>query len=128
MNMPPHWKERLADLLQDLSRQFAHFPWKTTLLTLYERFREDRLGLTASSLTFTTSIALVPFFTVALALFTAFPIFAKVQVTLQDWLIQSLIPDNIAAPGARLFDAVCRQGQQARGRRPGDPAGDGCSR
>ncbi len=96
MNMPPHWKERFADLLQDLSRQLAHFPWKTTLLTLYERFREDRLGLTASSLTFTTSIALVPFFTVALALFTAFPIFAKVQVTLQDWLIQSLIPDNIA--------------------------------
>lgn len=96
MTIPPHWKERLADLLQDLSRQLANFPWKTTLLTLYERFREDRLGLTASSLTFTTSIALVPFFTVALALFTAFPIFAKVQVTLQDWLIQSLIPDNIA--------------------------------
>lgn len=96
MTISPRWKERLADLLQDLSRQFAHFPWKTTLLTLYERFREDRLGLTASSLTFTTSIALVPFFTVALALFTAFPIFAKVQVTLQDWLIQSLIPDNIA--------------------------------
>lgn len=96
MTISPHWKERLADLLQDLSRQLARFPWKTTLLTLHERFREDRLGLTASSLTFTTSIALVPFFTVALALFTAFPIFAKVQVTLQDWLIQSLIPDNIA--------------------------------
>lgn len=96
MTISPHWKERLADLLQDLSRQLANFPWKTTLLTLHERFREDRLGLTASSLTFTTSIALVPFFTVALALFTAFPIFAKVQVTLQDWLIQSLIPDNIA--------------------------------
>ena len=96
MTISLHWKERLADLLQDLSRQLANFPWKTTLLTLHERFREDRLGLTASSLTFTTSIALVPFFTVALALFTAFPIFAKVQVTLQDWLIQSLIPDNIA--------------------------------
>ena len=76
----------------DLSR----FPWRHTLLTLRDRFREDRMGLTASSLTFTTSIALVPFFTVALAVFTAFPMFSKLEGALQDWLIQSLIPDNIA--------------------------------
>jgi membrane protein len=54
------------------------------------------MGLTASSLTFTTSIALVPFFTVALAVFTAFPMFSTLQGALQSWLIQSLIPDNIA--------------------------------
>lgn len=65
-------------------------------MTLRDRFREDHMGLTASSLTFTTSIALVPFFTVALAVFTAFPMFSKLQGALQDWLIQSLIPDNIA--------------------------------
>jgi membrane protein len=47
---------------------------------LRERFREDRLGLTASSLTFTTTIALVPLITVALAVFTAFPMFGKLQV------------------------------------------------
>ena len=76
----------------DLSR----FPWRHTLLTLRDRFREDHMGLTASSLTFTTSIALVPFFTVALAVFTAFPMFSKLEGALQDWLIQSLIPDNIA--------------------------------
>jgi len=79
-------------LLADLS----HFPWKSTALTLRERFREDRLGLTASSLTFTTTMALVPFFTVALAVFTAFPMFSKLQVALQTWLVQSLIPDTIA--------------------------------
>ena len=83
---------RLQAFLADLSR----FPWKTTALTLRERFREDRLGLTASSLTFTTTIALVPLLTVALALFTAFPIFAKFQDVLQKWLVESLIPDNIA--------------------------------
>jgi membrane protein len=66
------------------------------LLTLRERFREDRLGLTASSLTFTTTIALVPLVAVALAVFTAFPMFAKFQDVLQKWLIESLIPDNIA--------------------------------
>ena len=79
-------------LLADLAR----FPWLTTAQTLRERFREDRLGLSASSLTFTTTIALVPFFTVALALFTAFPIFGKLQSNLQGWLVQSLVPDTIA--------------------------------
>ncbi len=74
----------------------AHVPWFHALITLRERFREDRLGLTASSLTFTTTIALVPFFTVALAVFTAFPMFAKFQDVLQKWLIASLVPDNIA--------------------------------
>ena len=82
----------LQQLLADLSK----FPWRDTAITLRQRFRDDRLGLTASSLTFTTSIALVPFFTVALAIFTAFPMFAKLQGTLQIWLVESLIPDNIA--------------------------------
>ena len=70
--------------------------WLDAAHTLRERFREDRLGLTASSLTFTTTIALVPFFTVALAVFTAFPMFAKFQDVLQKWLVESLVPDNIA--------------------------------
>jgi membrane protein len=82
----------MGRLLEDLGR----FPWLTTLLTLRERFREDRLGLSASSLTFTTTIALVPFFTVALAVFTAFPMFSKLQANLQAWLVQSLVPDAIS--------------------------------
>ena len=82
--------------LRAFAINMAHFPWRDTLLTLRDRFREDHMGLTASSLTFTTSIALVPFFTVALALFTAFPMFSKLQGALQGWLIESLIPDNIA--------------------------------
>ncbi|MGH6625248.1 MAG: YihY family inner membrane protein [Burkholderiaceae bacterium] len=83
---------RFEQVLTDLSR----FPWASTAHTLRERFREDQLGLTASSLTFTTTLALVPFFTVALAVFTAFPMFAKVQDVLQRWLIESLVPDSIA--------------------------------
>ncbi|RZI74404.1 MAG: YihY family inner membrane protein [Variovorax sp.] len=78
--------------LGDVSR----FPWRNTAAVLGERFREDRLGLTASSLTFTTTIALVPFFTVALALFSVFPMFAKMQGRVQRWLVESLIPENIA--------------------------------
>ena len=82
--------------LRELPSDLRRFPWKSTALKLAERFREDRLSLTASSLTFTTTIALVPFFTVALAVFTAFPMFSKVQGALQAWLIQSLVPDAIA--------------------------------
>jgi len=87
---------KIPQSLQALLNDLAHFPWRHTATTLRDRFREDHMGLTASSLTFTTSIALVPFFTVALAVFTAFPMFSKLQGALQDWLIQSLIPDNIA--------------------------------
>jgi len=74
------------------------FPWKNTAITLYERFREDRLGLTASSLTFTTLISLVPLFTVALAIFGALPMFDQLQVTLQRWLVSSMVPESIAKP------------------------------
>lgn len=81
---------------RQLWRDFSRFPWRNTAAVLGERFREDRLGLTASSLTFTTTIAMVPFFTVALALFTVFPMFATLQGRLQRWLIESLIPENIA--------------------------------
>jgi membrane protein len=84
--------QRLRGWLNEVTQ----VPWLHALRTLRERFREDRLGLTASSLTFTTTIALVPFITVALAVFTAFPMFAKFQDVLQKWLIESLVPDNIA--------------------------------
>ncbi len=82
--------------LSTLRATLSVFPWQTTARTLRERFREDRLGLTASSLTFTTMIALVPMMTVLLAVLTAFPMFAKLQVQVQQWLVASLIPDNIA--------------------------------
>lgn len=83
---------KVASLLAELS----HFPWLSTARTLGERFREDRLGVSASSLTFTTTIALVPLVTVTLAVFTAFPMFNKLQGSVQQWLVQSLVPDAIA--------------------------------
>ncbi|QIL43506.1 YihY family inner membrane protein [Acidovorax sp. HDW3] len=86
----------LAQHARALPAQLARFPWRSTLHMLRARFREDKLGLTASSLTFTTMLALVPFATVALAAFTAFPIFGKAQELLQRWLIDSLIPETIA--------------------------------
>jgi membrane protein len=88
--------DKLKAWLDDFMRDALTFPWKNTALTLRERFKEDHLGLTASSLTFTTIISIVPLFTVALAIFSVFPMFAKMQTGLQQLLVDSLIPDNIA--------------------------------
>jgi membrane protein len=88
------WQERGARALQTLQT----WPWLDTLKTLRQRFREDRLGLTASSLTFTTLISLVPLFTVMLAVFSAFPMFSSFQDALQKYFLQSLVPDSIAKP------------------------------
>ena len=74
------------------------WPWAQTYLTLRQRFREDRLGVTAGSLTFTTTIALVPLFTVMLALFSAFPVFARFRKLLEQQVISGMVPDAIAKP------------------------------
>src|SRR5664279_3738101 len=79
-------------------KKLQRWPWLGTLLTLVRRFREDRLALTASSLTFTSVISLVPLATVMLALFTAFPMFSTLQDTLQHYFVTSLVPDSIAKP------------------------------
>ena len=84
------------DSLHASLNAFVQFPWRQMLRTLWTRFREVRLGMTASSLTFTTVLALVPLFTLILAIFTAFPIFSQVQDQLQRWLIESLVPESIS--------------------------------
>jgi membrane protein len=85
-------------LRRRLRERLLHWPWLATLQTLRLRFAEARLGQTAGSLTFTTLISLVPLLTVALALFTAFPIFASFQQSLEQYFLKSLIPPNIAKP------------------------------
>ncbi len=94
MNFKANWREQVARTLQTLQT----WPWLETLKTLRIRFREDRLGLTAGSLTFTTLISLVPLVTVMLAVFSAFPMFASFQTALQTYFLQSLVPDSIAKP------------------------------
>ncbi|HEV8689932.1 MAG TPA: YihY family inner membrane protein [Ideonella sp.] len=88
------WRQAVAGSLETLRT----WPWFDTMRTLRLRFREDRLGLTAGSLTFTTLIAIVPLLTVMLAIFTAFPMFSSFQDALQKYFLQTLVPDNIAKP------------------------------
>lgn len=86
------FREHIALWWQELSV----FPWRQMGAVLAERFREARLGVSASSLTFTTVLALVPLFAVALAVFSAFPVFGKFQEAIQRWLVESLVPESIA--------------------------------
>jgi membrane protein len=104
----PGWRERVAQFAQALST----WPWHDTVRTLRERFREDRLGLTASSLTFTTLIALVPMLTVMLAVFSAFPMFSAFRNALEKYFLQSLVPDSIARP---VLGALNQFATQAKG-------------
>ena len=92
------WRVRLNQHGCLLIQTLKHWPWLDTLRILRERFKEDRLGITAGSLTFTTLISLVPLVTVMLALFTAFPMFSSFQGDLEKYFLQSLVPDNIAKP------------------------------
>ena len=86
-----------------LLRALRQWPWFDTLRTLRLRLREDHLALSAGSLTFTTLISLVPLATVMLALFTAFPLFSRFQLALQQYFLQSLVPDNIARPVLQML-------------------------
>ncbi|HTD02782.1 YihY family inner membrane protein [Undibacterium sp.] len=62
----------------------------------YRRLREGRLPQVAGSLTFTTVLALVPVLTIALAIFTAFPLFNTFRTSLEAYFIQSLMPQAIS--------------------------------
>ena len=61
------------------------------------RMREERMAQAASSLTFTTLLALVPVVTVALAVFSMLPAFDALRRTLEDYFIESLLPKPVAA-------------------------------
>lgn len=76
------------------------------------RSSEDRIAQVAGSLTFTTMLAIVPLATVAFALFTAFPIFAQFQASLQTFLAQHLMPDQI---NSQIFKYLNQFASKAKG-------------
>ncbi|MGB3835890.1 YihY family inner membrane protein [Castellaniella sp.] len=55
-----------------------------------------KLTRVASSLTFTTVLAIVPLLAVILSLFTAFPLFAEFRQALEGFLSQSLLPPSVS--------------------------------
>ena len=60
------------------------------------RLSEERLPQVAGSLTFMTILALVPMVTIALAIFTAFPLFSTFRASLEAYFVHNLMPKGIA--------------------------------
>ncbi|MBI3479368.1 MAG: YihY family inner membrane protein [Nitrosomonadales bacterium] len=58
------------------------------------RFVQDRCAQTAASLTFTTLLSLVPMITIALTVFSAFPVFEDFSSQIKIFLLNNLMPDN----------------------------------
>lgn len=58
------------------------------------RLAQDRCAETAASLTFTTLLSLVPLITIALTMFSAFPVFEDFSVQIKIYLLNNLMPET----------------------------------
>lgn len=70
--------------------------WLAFAMLVARRVKEQQLPQVASSLTFTTVLSLVPMVTVALAIFTAFPMFQQVRGDVEGYLLQGFFPDALS--------------------------------
>lgn len=61
------------------------------------RLREEKLPQVAGSLTFTSTLGLVPLLTIVLAIFTMFPAFGQLRSAIDAWFVQNLMPKAIAS-------------------------------
>ena len=83
-------------------RDALHGSWEFCV-AMVQRFREERAMQTAGSLTFTTLLSLAPLFAVVLAAATAFPVFDQAIASLQQFIVDNVLPDT---PG---IDTVTEQ-------------------
>jgi membrane protein len=58
------------------------------------RFSRDQCNQIAASLTFTTLLSLVPLMTIALTMFSAFPVFENFSASIKTYLLNNLMPDT----------------------------------
>lgn len=79
-----NWKNKINNGWQK-TREFLYF--------LVRRAQNDTVLRVASSLSYTSLIALVPVLAIALAVFSAFPVFNDVREQIKDLIIQNLMPD-----------------------------------
>jgi len=62
-----------------------------------KRLKEDHCGQAAASLTFTTLLSLVPMLTIALTMFSAFPVFDDFAAQIKTYLLSNMMPDKAGA-------------------------------
>ena len=58
------------------------------------RLQEDRCTQMAASLTFTTLLSVVPLITIALTLFSAFPVFSEFSTPLKEFILTNMVPET----------------------------------
>ena len=80
--------ERVRGLTWNEARDLVRFARR--------RLTEEKLPQVAASLTFTTTLAIVPLLTIVLAVFTTFPMFGKLRTALDNYFVQMLMPRAIA--------------------------------
>ncbi len=69
------------------------------------RLQEDRCTQMAASLTFTTLLSLVPLLTIALILFSAFPMFGEYSVHIKEFILTNMVPET----GGRIITRYMEQ-------------------
>lgn len=77
--MTQYWEEK-----KKVIADFSYF--------LFKRAKNDAVFRVASSLAYTSLIAIVPLFAIALAIFSAFPVFDTVRGQVEAFLFQNLAP------------------------------------
>lgn len=86
-----------------LARSFTAF--------VFRRYLADQCVQTASALTYTTLLALVPLMTITIGIISAFPGFAEVQTRIQSALFDFLVPQVGAAVQEHLLAFTANAGR-----------------
>jgi membrane protein len=58
------------------------------------RLQDDRCTQMAASLTFTTLLSVVPLITIALTLFSAFPVFSEYSTHIKEFILTNMVPET----------------------------------
>ena len=81
-----------VDMVRGLSRSEV----RDLILFAGRRLKQEKLPQVAGSLTFTTTLALVPLLTIVLAIFTTFPVFSTFRASLEMYFVQTVMPKGIS--------------------------------
>ncbi len=96
------WKIKLAEKLK---------PVADFLFFLAKRAQNDAVFRVASSLAYTSLIAIVPLFAIGLAIFSAFPVFDGIRSQVEAFLFHNLTPEFEQEVSQYFADIVKNSGQ-----------------
>ncbi|MDD4557027.1 MAG: YihY family inner membrane protein [Alphaproteobacteria bacterium] len=83
-------KNKLAEVKQSAKKKISTS--SEFCLFLNKRIKSDAIFRVASALSYTSLLALVPLFAIALAIFAAFPVFAESKIQIQEFIVHNFLP------------------------------------